>query len=344
MEKGEEKMLSNLIAENVSVPMAEWFQQRFIEQNDNSEMDLVLLNQIKEIKKKGNFRQIRKEIGDGKLREFIHEIYPSQSIMQLEKTLGVPDSSLGYWFKQLGIPSIRNHVTNISLPASFNLEKTLSNGKRANTFSAIKITPDLAYLVGFALGDGSVQKYMVEVFNQDYSLHDWLLPIMKKYGVVSRDTRSDGLWRLRLSSVKIANLIKVNKKIREDTLDYILSDNVLANIFIAAFWDAEGTVRRQGKYYHLYLYNTNLTLLNKIGQYLQSIGIAYSVHTRFDDDRNYRYPGRKVVSTKPIHRFCVPKDSFTQWIDNIGIHMKHTKKRAVIREMINQYGGGSNYE
>ena len=172
-------------------------------------------------------------------------------------------------------------------------------------------------------------------------MREHLFPILKKYGSVIEDERTNVLWRLRLSSVKIANLIKENKSIREDTLDYIFSNDELACPFIAAFWDAEGTVRKQKNSYYLYLYNTNAELLDKIGTYLKKNGITYSTHSRFDKDREYFYQGKKITSTKPMHRFYVPKAAHKRWLEKIGAHIKHSKKSAVIREMITKYGGGS---
>ncbi len=308
-------------------------------------MDTDLFNKIKQIQNDGgDLRHIRKKIGDEKLKEFIADIYPANTITELESLLSVPDSSIGYWFKQLNIPFIRHHAHNISFPGNSNGKKTVSDGKIASIHSTVQVTPELSYLIGFTLGDGSVQKYMVEVFNQDRSLREYLLPILKRYGTVTEDERTNGLWRLRLSSVKIANLIKENKIIREDTLDYILSNDELAQRFIAAFWDAEGTVRKQENSYYLYLYNTNKKLLDRIGGYLKSVDITYTVHSRFDKDRTYFHNGRKVTSTKPMHRFYVPKIGHKKWFEKIGVHLKHSKKSAVAREMISIYGGGNQYE
>ncbi|MBI4043280.1 MAG: hypothetical protein HY393_00550 [Candidatus Diapherotrites archaeon] len=296
-------------------------------------MDTALLNQIKEIRKKGDFHTIRKKIGDENLRGFICDLYPAHTITELKKILEVPDSTLGYWFKHLNIPPIRHHASIVSLPASFTAQAAISNGKIATIYSATEITPELAYLIGFALGDESVQKYMVEVFNQDRKLREHLHPILKKYGTVTEDERENGLWRLRLSSVKIANLIKTGKKIREDTIDYILSNDDLARQFIAAFWDAEGTARRQDKNYHLYLYNTNEALLERIGAFLASKGIKFSKYSRFDKGRVCFFNGHEIRTTKPLYRLSIPKESRHTWVSEIGIYLKHSKKKATVEEI-----------
>ena len=142
---------------------------------------------------------------------------------------------------------------------------------------------ELSYLIGFTLGDGAVQKYMVECFNKDEGMKQYIYNAMKVYGAITEDKTTSGIWRLRLSSVLIANLIKEDKKMRNDTIEYILSKEELAQKFIAAFWDAEGTFAKQKRkyapYYNVYLYNSNKELIDKIREYLKSKGIDSSILT-----------------------------------------------------------------
>ncbi len=302
------------------------------------------IEQIKVLKKLGTLRHIRKEVGDEKIRKLIMDVYPTYTITELENLLQIPDSTLGFWFKKLQIPFIRHHAKNVSFPGNFDYKATLSEGNTATIYQNVEITPDLAYLIGFTLGDGSVQKYMVEVFNKDKALREFIYPLIKFYGTITEENRPNGLWRLRLSSVKIANLIRNENGNREDTIDYILGDDDLACQFIAAFWDAEGTVRKQYNSVHLYLYNTNKQLLEKIGEYLTQKGIEFSWYTRFDKNRVNFYKGRQIHTRKRIYRIALPKSSMLTWVNMIGIHMKHSKKSALVSEILTQRQGGTDNE
>lgn len=303
-----------------------------------NELNQELLGRINKIRVNGNFQTLMMKIGARKLREFITSMYPERSIPEIEKLTGIPDSTLERWFAQLKIPRIRSHFINVSIPGNFDAEIVLSDVKAAKKFSVINITPQLAYLIGFTLGDGSVQKFMVEVFNKDRKLREHLLEYLKPYGSVTEDWRANGLWRLRLSNVKIANLIKDESGIREDTLAYIFNDDELAKKFVAAFWDAEGTVRRQGNFYHIYLYNSNEFILSKIKDFLTSRNIAFStLNGKINSSRVYFLNGRRIISRKPVHRISIPKSSRHLWISEIGSHMLHSKKSAVVNEMSKKF-------
>ncbi len=302
-----------------------------------NERNQELLEQINNIRENSSFQTVRKKIGE---KRFINSLYPKFSLPEIEEITGISDSTLGYWFKKLNIPTSRRHFTNVSMPGNFDAELVLQTRQAAKKLSVINVTPELAYIIGFTLGDGTVQKYMVEVFNKDRKLRGHLLEYLKPYGSIIEDERPNGLWRLRLSSVKIANLIKDEKGIRQDTLDYIFNDEELVKQFVAAFWDAEGTVRRQGNSYHIYLYNSNKDILNKIKEFLTSRNISFStLNGKVDRSRVYYLNGRRIISRKPAHRISIPKASRDLWISEIGNYLLHSKKGAVVKEMLKQFGG-----
>ncbi len=302
----------------------------------------TVLEQINRIRVKGNFQSIKREIGEERLKEFIYSVYPKFSITEIETITGIPDSTLERWFKELNIPSFRNHIINRAIPGDEDTEMIIIKGMRAQKISSVKITPELAYVIGFALGDGTVERFSFDVFNKDLKLKENLLKFLKPYGSITEKNRNDKLWTFRLSNVKIANLIKDENGIRQDTLDYIFSNDKLAKSFIAAFWDAEGTVRRQGNYFHIYLYNTNKILIDRIGIYLVDKTIKYSIHSRKSRDKNGIINGKKIVSRKILHRISIPKSSIQKWIGVIGNNLLHSKKSEVIKEIKQVYGGKQN--
>ena len=308
-------------------------------------MNLQILEEIKKKKIEGsNFQAIKKEIGEDRLKEFFNAIYPKFSITEIEKIMGIADSTLGYWFSKLDIPFIRNHIRTRALAGDKNkTEAVITMKDKTYELQTIEITPGLAYVIGFALGDGSISQYMVEVFNKDRKLKGHLFEFLKPYGTISEEERDYGLWRLRLSNGRIANLIKDREGIRFDTLEYVFKDNNLAGKFIAGFWDAEGTVRLQNKYYHLYLYNSKLPLLEMIKKYLVENGIKISTLINDQRGKSHYINGRLLTNKKIMYKLSVPKESAKKWIENIGINMLHSKKGEMIQQMIkNKYGEGQN--
>jgi hypothetical protein len=301
--------------------------------------DEEIIGTIAKIRETSDLRGVQKEIGKEKLKNFLRRFYPKYNITEIEQILGVPDSTLGYWFNRLKIPFSRNHITNNTIAGNKNsleIEEKAGVPYKKNT---IEITPELAYVIGFTLGDGSVQKFMIEVFNKDEKLRGTLFEFLKPYGSITEERRPNGLWRLRLSSVLIAGLIKNKDGIRKDTIDYILKKGELAKKFIAAFWDAEGSVLKQKKYFHVYLYNSNKYLLETIGSFLKSNGIDYSIiNIKAHPERNYSYMGRKIISRKNMHRLGIPKKSLNKWADKIGIHLIHSKKNKMVEEILSLKG------
>lgn len=302
-----------------------------------------VIDQIAVIRNKtSNLQTVKKKIGEDRLRDFFTTLYPQFTITEIETITGIPDSTLGYWFKQLDIPFIRHHSLTILTLGDADGEAIISKGKNTYRVIAIRITPELAYTIGFALGDGAIQDWMVEVFNKDPNLKKVLFEYLKPYGSITQDERPDGLWRLRLSNGPIAKLIKLNKKIREDTIEYIFTNKELAKMFVAAFWDAEGTARKQGNYYHLYLYNTNRYLIDTICNFLTERGINFSIHSRKSRDKP-AYNGSRIIHSKKIlHRIAIPKSSYKIWLNEIGRYLNHSKKRKIVNEMLKLYGGKQN--
>ncbi|MBS3152559.1 hypothetical protein J4230_04070 [Candidatus Woesearchaeota archaeon] len=305
-------------------------------------MDANLITQIRNIKyNKGNFQTIKNKIGEERLKDFFTTLYPKFTITEIEAITEIPDSTLERWFQQLRIPFIRHRIRSKAFVGNENSEIIVA--KNGITFRAVKvnITPQLAYLIGFTLGDGSVQQYMIEVFNKDRKLREILFNCLKPYGTITKEERENGLWKLRLSNGVIANLIKNENGIREDTLDYIFSNDELARNFIAAFWDAEGSVlyQREKKYYNLYLYNSNKFILNKIKEFLFKKEIKFSTHSRKTRDKNCILNNHIVQSKKILHRINIHKASWPIWINEIGLYMNHSKKKEMIKAIKIYLGG-----
>ena len=308
---------------------------------DNKKIDYNFIEKINLIREKGNFHTIKNEIGEKRLKQFIKSIYPKFAITEIETITGIPDSTLAYWFKELKIPFIRHHIITKAFPGKDNSEIVVSRDNKNYIAATVKITPELAYIIGFTLGDGSVQPYQIEVFNKDKGLREILFEYLKPYGSITEEERPNGLWRLRLSNGVIANLIKDKNGVRQDTLNYIFNNEKLARKFIAAFWDAEGTVlyQKEKKYYNLYLYNSNEKILEKIKDFLEKKEIKFSVHSRKTRDKNYIINNRVVKSKKILHRINIHKSSWKTWLNEVGLYLNHSKKREMVNNIIRYFGG-----
>ncbi|MBU2634567.1 MAG: LAGLIDADG family homing endonuclease [Nanoarchaeota archaeon] len=302
-----------------------------------NQINKEIIIKINKIREKGNFQTVKKVIGEDKLKEFIHSIYPKFSIPEIEKITGIPDSTLSHWFKRLEIPFIRNHVDTLSMPGDLNSEIVIEKDGKTKKTKTVNITPDLAYLIGFALGDGTIQKYMVEFFNKDENLKEHIFNLLKPHGPITENTREDDLWRLRLSSVKIANLIKKDKIIREDTLNYIFKDDKLTRKFIAAFWDAEGHISKRSNYYDILISNTNDKIMDYITKFLIKNKIKFSIKY-IKIGRLSKIKGVEVRGCKSGFKIRIFKDSIKDWAKLIGIHMLHSKKSNIVKEIL---GGNS---
>ena len=305
--------------------------------------DEKLLNEMHKLRKNNkNFQTIKKIVGEERLCEFFNTLYPKFTRAEIETITGIPDSTLERWFEQLNIPFIAHHLQSKAYPGEDDTEIVVSKDGKIFKAVTIKMTEELAYLIGFALGDGSVQQYQVEVFNKNQELREILFNCLKPYGTITEEERENGLWRLRLSNGVIANLIKDDKGVREDTLNYIFNNDALAKKFIAAFWDAEGSVlyQKEKNYFNLYLYNSNEMVLGKIVNFLNKKGIKFSVHTRKTRDKNYFFNNRTITSKKILHRINIHKASWLHWINEIGIHLNHSRKKEMVKK-ISKYIGGN---
>lgn len=291
------------------------------------------IEEVTGILERGNFQTVKKNFGKTKLKKLLLKFYPKYTIPEIERITGVPDSTLGYWFKRLNIATIRKNVRSYSKAGNRDSKRIKLEGDALTKVHNVTMTPELAYIIGFALGDGSTQKYQLEVFNKDESLYSYLYGLLRRYGPLGEDKRSDGLWRLRLSSIRIASLVRKNGRINEETISYIFKRDNLARKFVAAFWDAEGSVRRENRYFHIYLYNSNTYLLDNVEEFLTKKRIDYSTRFTFQPGREYYLKGRRVRSKKKIYRISIPKSSMKKWKKEIGVHMVHTKKKKVVEEI-----------
>ncbi len=131
---------------------------------------------ISKAREYGNFQTIKKTAGETKLKDSLLSLYPKYTIKEIESITGIADSTLSRRFEYFDIPSgMRWHIKVLSKAGNKTSESLIRNGNAFTKRITVLITPDLAYLIGFALGDGTIQPYMVEVFNQNEGFKQYLL-------------------------------------------------------------------------------------------------------------------------------------------------------------------------
>lgn len=292
---------------------------------------------IRDCTTKGDLRRVLQRVGEGCLRQFLLSLYPALSLGEIETATGIPDSTLGYWFRRLRIPTNARHARSVSVLCDEDGFSVMGTPESAVYEHKIMLTPELAYLIGFALGDGTIETYSVATFNKEETVVRYLQTICEKYGKVTYRKREDGLHKLRLSSRKIACLIRENGKIREDTVDYVLNDPECSKYFIAAFWDAEGSVAAKQIGIcssNVVLYNSNKQLLEKIASALSGIGIETTIISYAYLDRKYILKGRPLHPRKVMHKLRVKEAFVLRWAQTIGSFMQHPKKQERVKAIL----------
>ena len=59
-------------------------------------------------------------------------------------------------------------------------------------------------------------------------------------------------------------------------------------------------------------------------------------------NKEYSIGKYKVISKKRLIRINIHKPSWPDWLSEIGMHMHHSKKRKVVNEILNLFGGNQN--
>lgn len=156
--------------------------------------------------------------------------------------------------------------------------------------------PEMAYIIGFILGDGTVYYKTVSLYNTEFGFFEEILKRARKVanrfdvgvGITYYDKdmktvdRSEVyLWRITISSSALARaLITPEGTIREDALDTLFKPHIKPN-FLAGLWDADGTIkfRAVNRRIDIELYQSqhNLPLLQRIASELTKQAIPTSL-------------------------------------------------------------------
>ncbi len=191
------------------------------------------------IKQSRSLREVINALGFDGTREVFYGIYVNKgkSMEEMAEELAKDYRTINKWIKKLGIKPIPykapSHLPRLVLETP--MERTrlvVVDGKHVKMLS-IHLTDELAYLIGFTIGDGYVRDNGIELCNTEFGLIDPLLSILSKVsmehggkiGIQYREFKTgkgmdrEGAYSYRIwfSNSNIARLIKTDKKWRNDT-------------------------------------------------------------------------------------------------------------------------------
>jgi intein/homing endonuclease len=162
----------------------------------------------------------------------------------------------------------------------------------------IRLTAELAYVLGWILGDGYVNKREVDAI---VSLREQSLiePVVRRelerFGTVFVVPRH-GTLVIQCNCTLLSRALCSPRGARYwENVDFILRLPKYASAFIAGFWDADGGIYRESNgTVRSHLYNSRLHVLNKIADSMQTL---YGIETMI-----YKRKKNNNSSTSKIHQ------------------------------------------
>lgn len=304
--------------------------------------------------KSKSFKEISEEIGLGKFREVMHFMYATQgmSTVCIGDFLNRSDVTIADWLKQLGI-EVKSHkyMTYARLGKKESLKVETIDGKRVKTHI---LTPDedLVRLIFFAIGDGSIGNYTIQIHQSNKELFPLLYKRMRRFGQVFTDfytlnerkvskLEDSDKYRLTLNRSKIARLISDWNGLRLDTVRFILADREMATYAIASFWDAEGSVPADST--KSLEYRTEITQsqapkekknsLELLKEIRNSLKKHWEIKSKIQPLKKYNYKNSyKTKKTRYILR--IPQNNLPKFAKKIGVNLEYTKKRENMSKII----------
>lgn len=289
-------------------------------------------NRVKELK---NFDLISTELGKEKFRTILQILYYDLglSINTIAKAIDVYPIIVSKWFKALEIPVhpvgeriVRSHLVLFKPPSA--------TGK-----NLIQLTEELAYFIGFVIGDGYTDKKkgLVEAINTEFSIKRPIKRVMTSVGKVRElqgvTVKGNRYWRLQVSDVALARLFSSN------SINFILNNPRFAKQLIAGFYDADGLRASQ---YHksgtplVGFINQDKSLLNSIKMSLLNCYNIRTVQLVRDEQkgRSHVIRGRVIKSKKSVFKFYISAADFVKFAELILPLIKHTRRMKSIKMVL----------
>ncbi len=224
-----------------------------------------------------------------------------------------------------------------SLPSTDRLPRIrIVRGRRTKNV-LVEPDSDLAYFLGFALGDGSFSHRMISI-HQSLGEKDYL-PILeslvarlsrKHGGAVNRSIYEERLLDLTWCNSKISRIIKFLHEKRYDQIDGFLNGRFSAE-FVAGLWDADGDVDSE----HPRLHNTDLRLLQAVQLAMKGrCGVRSYVRMNIPAGSSHVIRGVEHISRRAIYCLQVSRSSRKKWAQMIGLKLRNPRKFNAVKNCL----------
>ena len=253
---------------------------------------------------------------------------------EVARSVGRSHRLIAFWTRRFGLFRHKIGFKGVpllvgSLPGRENLPRIKTmQGRRVKI---VPISPDseLAYFLGFAVGDGSFSHRTISI-HQSLKEKNYL-PVLESLvtrlsrklgGGVNKSIHQERLLDLTWCNSRVSRMIMFAHEVRYDQIDGFLNGRFSAD-FVAGFWDADGDVNRE----HPRLHNTDLRLLQVFQLALKNrfcVESRIRVTTPAGSRRVIR--GVEIVSRRPIYCLQVSRGSRVQWAQMIGVKLRNPRK------------------
>jgi hypothetical protein len=187
----------------------------------------------------------------------------------------------------------------------------------------VRLTPKLAYLMGWIVGDGYANKREIDAIvslRERKIIEPIVIRLLSQFGKILVVPRHGALI-VRCLSTKLARVLCTPTGKRFWTnVGMVPQSRRFAAWFIAGFWDADGGVFHEDNgAFRAHLYNSNLPLLRKISRALKRhFGITVRLYKR---KRNSESSLAKIHQRSDRFDLYVRASSNQQWKRFIAVHM-----------------------
>jgi len=201
--------------------------------------------------------------------------------------------------------------------------------------------PKLWRFIGYAMGDGSIQKSGLQISEKDVELINYYVNLLKEFGFnphVRKETRAN-CYRIEILSVALKELayylgLDVKSKHRRIPLELFHATDDEIREFIAGFYDAEGMKVDEKRRYPR-IFNTSKDLLKDIQMLLLYFGIHSYLSKRV---RKVRLPQGKILEKHVIYELRITDsediEKFVKIIPSLKIKNVSKPKKPISGDLI----------
>lgn len=239
-------------------------------------------------------------------KETLIELYVNQelTLQEIGKSIGCHGGNIFYWMKKYEIPR-RSHSEAI-LKSDWSVKPKLSP------------SPELAYVLGVILGDGSVSynekkyRYRIKLDATDKAFVEFFKDTLEKIGLhpsrikpmKQRKKKHKTKYRVIATSKRFAKWFK--GLILEDIEKIVSADEESKISFIRGFYESEGSCRPDTRwkrpYYYLRIGNTNEALSILFKSLVKDFGFETSLYSGLYES-GIKYEVRVLGGEEETHRF-----------------------------------------